>query len=57
MTITTIVTISHEELHNLGLSDSDFRGLGYTLKESNSWGKTYEKIAWQNAVPKDIKEL
>ena len=55
MTITTIVTISHEELHNLGLSDEDFRTLGYRLKYTTTWGKTYEKIAWQNA--KDIKEF
>ena len=57
MTITTIVTISHEELHSLGLSDEDFRNLGYRLKEATSWGKTYEKIAWQNAVPEYVKEL
>ena len=55
MTITTTVTISHEELHNLGLKDEDFKALGYNLKRVTSWGKTYEKIAWQNAI--DIKEL
>ena len=57
MTITTTVTISHEELHSLGLSDEDFRNLGYRLKDTTTWGKTYEKIAWQNAVQEYIKEL
>lgn len=48
MTITTTVTISHEELHDLHMNDQSFRELGYTVKESNSWGKVYEKIAWNS---------
>lgn len=48
MTITTTVTISHEELHDLGMTDNSFRELGYNLKETNSWGKVYEKIAWNS---------
>lgn len=46
MTITTTVTISHEELHELGLNDNSFKELGYFLRNSTSYGKTYEKIAW-----------
>lgn len=57
MTITTIVTISHEELHSLGLKDEDFKVLGYNLKETTTWGKTYEKIAWQTATKDISKEL
>lgn len=49
MTITTTVTISHEELCELKLKDEDFRSIGYNLKASNSYGKVYEKIAWQTA--------
>lgn len=57
MTITTTVTISHEELHDLHMTDKSFRELGYNLKETTSWGKTYEKIAWQTATKDISKEL
>lgn len=57
MTITTTVTISHEELHDLHMNDQSFRELGYNVKEANSWGKVYEKIAWQTATKDISKEL
>ena len=46
MTITTTVTISHEEMRKLGMTDQNFKNLGYFLKQTNSYGKIFEKINW-----------
>ena len=48
MTITTTVTISHEELHDLHMNDKSFKELGYNLKAATEVGKVYEKIAWNS---------
>ena len=49
MTVTTTVTISHEEMQRLHLTDDNFKDLGYFLKQTTAVGKTFEKIAWSNA--------
>lgn len=54
MTITTTVTISHEELHDLHMTDKSFRELGYNLKVANEVGKVYEKIAWNSTCKGDF---
>lgn len=54
MTVTTTVTISHEEMHKLKLNDECFKNLGYFLKQTNSVGKVYEKISW--SMPSEIKK-
>lgn len=46
MTITTTVTISHEEMRKLGMTDQSFKNLGYYLKHTTSYGKVFEKISW-----------
>ena len=46
MTITTTVTISHEEMRKLGMTDQSFKELGYFLKETTTYGKIFEKIFW-----------
>ena len=46
MTITTTVTISHEEMRKLGMTDQAFKNLGYFLKQTNSYGKIFEKVYW-----------
>lgn len=50
MTVTTTITISHEEMHELKLTDSYMKNLGYVLKATTSWGKTFEKIFWSNSI-------
>ena len=46
MTITTTVNISHEEMHNLHLSDAAFKNMGYHLSEASAYGKVYTKTSW-----------
>ena len=46
MTITTTVTISHEEMRKLGMTDQSFKNLGYFLKQTTTYGKVFEKITW-----------
>lgn len=46
MTVTTTITISHEEMERLHLKDKNFEVLGYKLIKNNSFGKIYEKISW-----------
>jgi hypothetical protein len=54
MTITTTVTISHEELHDLHMNDKSFKELGYNLKAATEVGKVYEKIAWNSTCKDDF---
>lgn len=56
MTITTTVTISHEEMHNLHLSDAAFKNMGYHLSEVSAYGRVYSKTSW-NATCKAKKRL
>ena len=46
MTVTTTITISHEEMNKLGLRDDYLKQLGYHLKSHNEYGKVFEKIFW-----------
>lgn len=45
MTITTTVNISHEEMHNLHLSDAAFKNMGYHLSEVSAYGRVYSKTS------------
>lgn len=57
MTITTTVTISHEELHDLHMTDKSFRELGYNLKAATEWGKVYEKVSWNSTCKGENRPL
>lgn len=53
MTVTTTVTISHDEMHKLKLTDEQMREIGYRLKATTTWGKTFEKISWD--IPYEVE--
>ncbi len=50
MTVTTTVTISHEEMHDLHLTDKSFKDVGYTLRQTTTVGKIYEKVSWNTPI-------
>lgn len=50
MTVTTTVTISHEEMHDLHLTDKSFKDVGYRLKQITTLGKIYEKVSWNTPI-------
>lgn len=46
MTVTTTITISHEEMERLHLTDKSLEAIGYRLIKTTTFGKVFEKISW-----------
>lgn len=46
MTIETTITITHEEMKKMGLTDKDFHAKGFWLISVTSVVRTYKKNYW-----------